>query len=258
MQSSHAAARVSARFDDPNLVGYGGLAPVVRLAERCGLPALAGEHVRLPVSKDGTGAFPAAKLMSLVGGMVAGADSIDDMDRLRHGALPRLFAGVRAPSTLGSFLRSFTHGHVKQLHAVARRFLPELAAHTGLLSGAESVAHVDIDDAAPTATPSRGGLRIQQGQGPQRTARDRLHTLSAPKATFAEQVTGLTVRYQRRTPALQHVVYTVAVALAGSAGARLLTVLHCALSWATVLTCLMRIPVPMPILRDSAAAGPRS
>ncbi|WP_405656504.1 hypothetical protein [Streptomyces sp. NBC_00079] len=156
MQSSHAAARVSARFDDPNLVGYGGLAPVVRLAERCGLPALAGEHVRLPVSKDGTGAFPAAKLMSLVGGMVAGADSIDDMDRLRHGALPRLFAGVRAPSTLGSFLRSFTHGHVKQLHAVARRFLPELAAHTGLLSGAESVAHVDIDDAAPTATPSRG------------------------------------------------------------------------------------------------------
>jgi hypothetical protein len=135
MQSSHAAAKVSARFDDPNLVGYGGLEPVVRLAERCGLPALAREHVRLPVSKDGTGAFPAAKLMSLVGGMIAGADSIDDMDRLRHGALPRLFAGVRAPSTLGSFLRSFTHGHVKQLHAVARRFLPELAAHTGLLLG---------------------------------------------------------------------------------------------------------------------------
>lgn len=68
----------------------------------------------------------------------------------------------------------------------------------------------------------------------------------------------MTVRYQRRTPALQHVVNTVAVAPAGSAGARLLTVLHCALSWATVLTCLMRIPVPMPILRDSAAAGPRS
>ncbi|MGW0818045.1 IS1380 family transposase [Streptomyces viridiviolaceus] len=146
MQSSHDAARVSARFDDPNLVGYGGLAPVVRLAERCGLPALIGEHVRLPRSKDGTGAFPAAKLMSLVGGMVAGADSIDDMDRLRHGGLPRLFAGVRAPSTLGSFLRSFTHGHVKQLHAVARRFLPRLVAHTGLLSGAASVAHVDIDD----------------------------------------------------------------------------------------------------------------
>lgn len=69
-----------------------------------------------------------------------------------------------------------------------------------------------------------------------------------PKATFAEQVTGLTVRYQRRTPALQHVVNAVAVALAGSAGARLLTVLHCALSWATALNCLMRIPVPTPAI----------
>ncbi|MCW2898045.1 MAG: transposase family protein [Streptosporangiaceae bacterium] len=146
MQSSHAAAAVSSAFDDPNLIAYGGLEPVVRLAERCGLPKLAGEHVRLPASKDGTGAFPAAKLMSLVGGMAAGADSIDDMDRLRHGAMGRLFSGVRAPSTLGSFLRSFTHGHVKQLHAVARRFLHELARHTPLLPGADQAAYVDIDD----------------------------------------------------------------------------------------------------------------
>ncbi|MCX4784997.1 IS1380 family transposase [Streptomyces sp. NBC_01221] len=146
MQSSHAAAMVSARFDDPNLVAYGGLEPVARLAERCGLPALVEGLVKLPVSRDGTGSFPAAKVMSLVGGMVAGADSFDDMDRLRHGGLSRLFTGVRAPSTLGSFLRSFTHGHVKQLHAVARRFLPALAAHTGLLPGAQAVAYVDIDD----------------------------------------------------------------------------------------------------------------
>ncbi|MGW3985259.1 IS1380 family transposase [Streptomyces mirabilis] len=146
MQSSHAAAAVSSAFDDPNLIAYGGLGPVVRLAERCGLPALADEHIHLPPSKDGTGAFPAAKLMSRVGGMVAGADSIEDMDRLRHGAMPRLFTAVRAPSTLGSFLRSFTHGHVKQLHAVARRLLSRLAAHTPLLPGADQVAHVDIDD----------------------------------------------------------------------------------------------------------------
>jgi hypothetical protein len=146
MQSSHAAAAVSSTFDDPNLIAYGGLEPVVRLAERCGLPALANELIRLPTSRDGTGAFPAAKLMSLAGGMAAGADSIDDMDRLRHGAVGRLFTGVRAPSTLGSFLRSFTHGHVKQLHAVARRFLPELARHTPLLPGADQAAYVDIDD----------------------------------------------------------------------------------------------------------------
>lgn len=55
MQSSHAAAAVSSAFHDPNLIAYGGLKPVVRLAERCGLPALVGEHVRLPASKDGTG-----------------------------------------------------------------------------------------------------------------------------------------------------------------------------------------------------------
>ncbi|MBD0736060.1 hypothetical protein [Streptomyces sp. CBMA29] len=59
---------------------------MIRLAERCALPALADGLIHLPRSKEGTGVFPAAKLMSLVGGMVAGADSIDDMDRLRHRA----------------------------------------------------------------------------------------------------------------------------------------------------------------------------
>jgi hypothetical protein len=78
--------------------------------------------------------------------MVAGADSIDDMDLLRHGAMDRLFTGVRAPSTLGTFLRSFTFGHVRQLDAVAARLLAQLAARTSLLPGAGQVAYVDIDD----------------------------------------------------------------------------------------------------------------
>nr|WP_232248027.1 ISL3 family transposase [Streptacidiphilus rugosus] len=64
------------------------------------------------------------------------------------------------------------------------------------------------------------------------------------KVTFVEQVSGLTRRYQRRTPALQRVVDAVAIALAGSAGARLLSVLHHVLSWACVLNCLMRITLP--------------
>ena len=76
MQSSHAPAAVSAAFDDPTLVAYGGLEPLVRLAERCGPPGLVAERVRLPVTADGVGAFPAAKVMSLVAGMAAGADSI--------------------------------------------------------------------------------------------------------------------------------------------------------------------------------------
>ena len=54
----------------------------------------------------------------VVAGMLAGADSIDDLDLLRHGGMDRLFGGLRAPSTLGTFLRSFTHGHVQQLDAV--------------------------------------------------------------------------------------------------------------------------------------------
>ena len=76
------------------------------------------------------------KVTALVAGMVAGADSIDDMDLLRHGAMDRLFTGVRAPSTLGTFLRSFTFGHVRQLDAVAARLLARLAARTPLLPGA--------------------------------------------------------------------------------------------------------------------------
>jgi transposase len=64
------------------------------------------------------------------------------------------------------------------------------------------------------------------------------------KTTFVEQVEGLTERYQRRTPALRRVIEAVAVALAGSAGARLLAVLHYALTWASVLNCLMRIALP--------------
>ncbi|MFF4760457.1 IS1380 family transposase, partial [Streptomyces sp. NPDC001292] len=111
MQSSHATAVVSAVFDEPNLVADAGLVPVVRLAERAGLPRLVGEAVRIRGAGNSGGANPSAKVMSLVAAMCAGADSIDDADRLRHGAMPVAFDAIRAPSTLGTFLRSFTHGH---------------------------------------------------------------------------------------------------------------------------------------------------
>ena len=78
--------------------------------------------------------------------MVAGADSIDDMDLLRHGGMGRVFTEVRAPSTLGTFLRLFTFGHVRQLDAVAAGFLTRLAAVSPILSGAEQVAFIDVDD----------------------------------------------------------------------------------------------------------------
>ncbi len=76
-----------------------GLAPVVALAERAGLHELARRHLSVPGS---AGSNPAVKVTALVAGMVAGADSIDDMALLRHGAMGRLFAALRAPSTLGT------------------------------------------------------------------------------------------------------------------------------------------------------------
>jgi hypothetical protein len=102
----------TAEFDDPNLVSCAGLATVVQLAEREGLQRLVAQHVR--IDKPG-GSNAHLKILSLVAGMIAGSDSIDDMALLRHGAMDRLFTGVRAPSTLGTFLRTFTFGHVRQL-----------------------------------------------------------------------------------------------------------------------------------------------
>jgi hypothetical protein len=142
MQSSHAASSVSASFSDPNLIASAGLIPLVRLAERCDLPALVRRHVDLGVT---TGANPAGKTMSLVAAMCAGADSIDDAEILRYGGLDRLFHGIYAPSTLGSFLRAFTHGHVRQLQAAARRFTANLIGHAGLIPPGEPTVFLDID-----------------------------------------------------------------------------------------------------------------
>ena len=143
MRVSHSPQLISAAFDDPNLVSCAGLAPVVALAQRCGLADLVADKLTLP-AKGGVNAH--LKIPALIGGMVAGADSIDGMDLLRHGGMDRLFGGVRAPSTLGTFLRVFTFGHVRQLDSVASSMLTELATRTPLLSGVAQVAYVDLDD----------------------------------------------------------------------------------------------------------------
>ncbi|PWI06340.1 IS1380 family transposase [Streptomyces sp. NWU339] len=145
MKSSHSRAAVFAAFDDPNLLAHGGVAAAVRLAERCALPELMREKVRLAGAGNGAGAAPDAKAMSLVAGMLVGADSIDDVGVLRHGAMAKAFAGVRAPSTLGSFLRAFTWGHVRQLESAARAFTCNLAEHCSLLPGGDQVVYLDID-----------------------------------------------------------------------------------------------------------------
>ena len=98
MKLSHTLRATSVVFDDPNLVSSAGLVPVLALAESAGLRDLADARLTLPTDK---GANAGLKVASLVGGMVAGADSIDDMALLRHGGMGRLFARTYAPSTLG-------------------------------------------------------------------------------------------------------------------------------------------------------------
>ena len=143
MQLSHVEPVRSAVFDDPGLVSFAGLVPAVALAQRAGLGQLAGQHLSVP---GGPGVAAGAKVSGLVAGMVAGADSIADMDLLRHGGMPRLFGGVRAPSTLGTFLRAFRFGHVRQLDAVASRFLFGLARHAPIITRDAPITYLDIDD----------------------------------------------------------------------------------------------------------------
>jgi len=143
MQLSHTRPVASACFDDPNLVSCAGLIPMAVLAQRCGLAALADEHLSVPTDK---GSRAGAKVSCLVAGMIAGADSIDDMALLRHGAMPTVFARPYAPSTLGSFLREFRFGHVRQLDAVASRLLTGLHERTPVLAGIDDRVLVDLDD----------------------------------------------------------------------------------------------------------------
>lgn len=140
--------RATVAFDDTNLVSYGGLAPVLALAERAGVSQLIGEKVRIDpaATKVGSaGANPAGKLTSIIAGMACGADSIDDLDVIRAGGMKRLFTDVYAASTLGQFLREFTHGHTMQLASVLRGSLFNLMSVSALLPGLEQRALIDID-----------------------------------------------------------------------------------------------------------------
>lgn len=140
MRFLHAPARTRAVFDDPNLLAHAGLAPLLALADRTGLPELLAG-----VTPDGPcGASPATKAMCIVAGMAAGADSIDDLGLLRDGAMHAVFGGIRAPSTLGSFLRALNWGNVRQLDK-AHKLTAALAAGPRLLPGRDVLAFIDVD-----------------------------------------------------------------------------------------------------------------
>src|SRR3954449_9025755 len=139
-------SRATPVFDDENLVSCVGLVPLMGLAEQTGLSELISDKVRLRATRlQSAGANPAGKLTSTIAGMAAGADSIDDLQVIRSGGMPRLFGGVYAPATLGQFLREFTHGHTLQLASVLRAHLVNLVERTDVLPGIGEQAFIDID-----------------------------------------------------------------------------------------------------------------
>lgn len=146
MQVSHRFTASSAVFDDDHLVSCAGLVPAMTLAAQTALPQKLAKKVHLaePPIKSGS-ANPSPKLSTMIAGMCAGADGIDDLDVVRSGGMKTLFGGVYAPSTIGTLLREFTFGHARQLESVLREHLAGLCERVKLLAGADGRAFVDID-----------------------------------------------------------------------------------------------------------------
>jgi len=138
MRSSRTLPRLSVTFDDERLVDHAGLVLASTLGERLGLGALMAEFVAL----EHHGANVADKALTVVHGLLAGADCIDDVDLLRAGATDAVL-GHRAvaPSTVGTFLRAITLGHVRQLDAVSGVLLTRAWAAGG--GGGRVVLDVD-------------------------------------------------------------------------------------------------------------------
>ena len=142
MRSSHSLDRLDTAFDDDRLVADAGLLLPATLAAHLGLKDLVEEHLHLGAAAGR--ANPGDKLLTLVMSALAGGDCIDDADALRAGGTDRVLGfTVKAASTLGTFLRSFRWGHVRQLDAVSRHLLARAWA-TGAGPGAEPFT-IDLD-----------------------------------------------------------------------------------------------------------------
>lgn len=141
MRSSHSLDRLSATFDDDRLIDHAGLLLPTTLAQHLGLGELVNTHLNLGAAAGRANA--GAKVLTLVASALAGGDCIADADALRGGGTVAVLGHkVKAPSTLGTFLRSFRFGHVRQLDRVSRALLARAWAAAG--PGAEPFTF-DID-----------------------------------------------------------------------------------------------------------------
>ncbi|MDK9628278.1 IS1380 family transposase [Propionibacterium freudenreichii] len=141
MQLSHThTRRFTPVFDEDHVVSAGGLPAVMGLAQRAGFTGLLKARLTVPSPNE------PVKVRALVSGMLAGADTIDGMDILRSGGTQKVVGAVRAPSTLGTHLRSYTHGHTLQLGGINRDLLTNLAPMVPTLFGGDPLVMVDLDD----------------------------------------------------------------------------------------------------------------
>ena len=163
MRLSHSPAGMPVVFDDQSLIADTGVIPIIGLAQQAGLPAAVADRVHIPGDK---GANPGGKVMALVAGMLTGADSFDDLDRLRAGGMKHVAADVYAPSTLRQFVNRFTFGHVRALQAACDQTLRRLAARVCLFptrattDPTDRMVFVDIDDSVVQVYSAR-----KQGAG---------------------------------------------------------------------------------------------
>jgi hypothetical protein len=166
-------------FDDERVVSDAGVALVATLAGRLGVEAAVGRFVKLPGDRPGA-ANAGRKVMALIYAMLLGADSIDDCEVLRAGRTRRLLGGwLPAPSTLGTFLRAFTFGHVRQLD----RVLGEVLTHAWRAGGGPGSDRlvVDIDSFIGEVHGYR-----KQGAGFGYTKKRGYHPLMASRAGTGE------------------------------------------------------------------------
>jgi hypothetical protein len=173
-----AVARLTCAFDDERAVANAGLVLASTLADQLGIEEVIDES--LDLGERPGAARPGRKLLTLVHSALVGGDSIEDADVLRCGETERVLAHrVMAPSTLGTFLRAFTFGHVRQLDSAFETILARAWA-AGAGPGSEGLT-IDLDS---TVVEVAG--RAKQGASFGYTKRRGYHPILATRADTGE------------------------------------------------------------------------
>ncbi|MDQ3430654.1 MAG: IS1380 family transposase [Actinomycetota bacterium] len=160
VKASHNLAAVAVTFDEDNLVPNAGMTLGGVLAQRLAIAATVQRRVRLDRDRPGA-ANCGAKAVTVLGAMLAGADCIDDVDVLRAGAAPDLFDDVRAPSTIGTWLRAFKWSNVRELDAVCRETLKAAWAAGLGPTDLSAPLTIDIDSSiCQTYGPAKQGAKF--------------------------------------------------------------------------------------------------